>query len=182
MIVQMLLTGSEAAGHAGEAVPFYLDTSFWVGVGFVLFLLLLFYLKVHKAAVSALDKRTEQISAQLAEASSLRASAESMLADATKRTEAAAGDVKAILESAEAEAAALVAKAEADGKAIVERRLRAAEEQITAAERNAVAALRARAADLAVAASAKIIAGSADAKTRSRLTDEAIAELDSRLN
>jgi F-type H+-transporting ATPase subunit b len=174
----------EVAEH-GEAlapVPFYLDPAFWVGVGFVLFIALLAYLKVHKGAAKALDERAARIAAELDEAASLRRQAEVLLDDAKARRASAAGEAETILAHARDEAAELVAKAETSVAAMIERRTRMAEEQIASIERAAVDDLRARAAELATDAATRIIAEHTDEKTRAKLTDQAIGELDRRLN
>jgi F-type H+-transporting ATPase subunit b len=181
----------EAGAHdASSAVPaeehhdtfLGIDSYGWVGLAFVVFAALLWKLGALKGIGTALDARGERIRAELDQAKTLRAEAEAMLADAKARQAAGAKDADAIVAHARQEAAQIVDKAKMDAEAMIGRRTAMAEAKIGAAERAAEAELRARAATLATDAAAKLIAAMGVADAKSTLTDQAIAELDRRLN
>ncbi len=164
-----------------DAGPFYKEPEFWVAFGFILFLGLLIYLKVHKTAGAALDARGVKIKSDLDEAARLRSEAEALLAVAEARLAAAAGDAANLIGQAEREAAGLLAQAEKDLAALVERRSKAAADRIAAAERTAAAALKARTVDMATAqARAALAAQGAD--VQAKLVDDAIAGLEHQLH
>src|SRR3954454_14042072 len=79
------------------------DPEFFVAFGFVLFVLLLGYLGVHKQITGALDSRIRKIEAELAEASRLRAEAEAVLASYKSRVAAAEQEAGAIVAQARVE-------------------------------------------------------------------------------
>ena len=65
------------------------DPSFWVGVSFVLFVLLIVYFKVPGQMTKALDDRADRIRQELDDAQKLREEAQALLAEyQRKRTEA----------------------------------------------------------------------------------------------
>jgi F-type H+-transporting ATPase subunit b len=170
--------GAVAAGHG----PFYQDPTFWVAVGFLLFVALLWRMGVHRQIAGGLDERAAKIKAQLDEAARLRADAERLLADAEARAASAEADAAAIVAQARAQAAAFAQKAERDLADTIARRTRQAEDRIAAAERAAEASLRAQTADLAARAAARAIAADADAALQASLADRAIEDVARRLN
>lgn len=173
-----------AAEHGGAHHETFLglDSYGWVGLGFVVFALLLWKLGAFKGIAGALDARSARIRADLEEARTLRAEAEAILAEHQRQQSQAHKDAEAIVAHARQEAAQIIDNAKVSAEAMVARRLSMAESKIAAAERAAEADLRARAATLATAAAAKVIAETADKKTRSKLTDDAITELERRLH
>lgn len=159
-----------------------LDSYGWVAGSFIVFVLLLLKLKVPKMIGEALDARGRKIAADLEEARRLRAEAEALLAGYQAKQKQAAADVETIVSNAKAEAERIVADAQAQADALVARRTRMAEDRIAAAERAATADLRAQAAALAAEAARRVLTTELGAKDQAKLADEAIAELDARLN
>ncbi len=173
---------AEAVGEAAGHGAFYTDPTFWVAVGFLLFLALLWRLGVHRQVAEGLDDRSARIRAQLEEAARLRADAERLLAEAEAKAAAAETDAAAILAQAQAQARALASKAEADLAETITRRTRQAEDRIAAAERAAEAELRAHTAALAARAAAQAIAAGSDPALQAELADRAIDDVARRLN
>ncbi len=134
-----------------------IDPGHFVALGFVLFIVLLGYLGVHKTITSALDGRISGIEKELAEAKRLREEAEAVLASYKKKASEAEAEAQAIVNQARAEAEA-VAKETAERMAdFVERRRKQAEAKIAMAEAQAAADVRAAAADAAVKAAETVI-------------------------
>lgn len=155
-----------------------LDSYGWVALSFFIFVALLLWLKVPKAIAGALDGRAARIRSELDEARRLREDAEKLLAEYQGKQAQAAKDAEMILGAARTEASTIVADAQRQAEASIARRARMAEDKIAAAERAAQADLRARAATLATEAAKRIIAEQSDAATQTKLTDQAIAELE----
>ena len=163
--------------HSNDAGPFYTDPTFWVGVGFLLFLGVLFYLKVHKTAAASLDARGARIKHDLDEAARLRSEAEALLAQAQSRLAGSAGDAARIVEQAQRNAREIAEGGARDLEALIARRTKAAEDRLSAAERTAEASLRAHAVDLATEQARRILVERSDEAMQDRLVDSAIAAL-----
>jgi F-type H+-transporting ATPase subunit b len=158
------------------------NSNFIVLIAFVIFLGILYYFKVPGIIGDMLDKRAAQIRADLDEARALREEAQSLLASFQRKQEEVKAQAERIVVHArqEAEQAAEVAKA--DLARTIERRLKAAEDQIAASEAAALREVKDRAAAIAVAAAGDIIARSMSAKDAGRLIDEAIATVEAKLH
>lgn len=175
--------GEEEHGHGGGADVSWLglDATGWVSVAMLILIGIIIWKKVPQAIARSLDDRIARVRTDLDEARRLRAEAEALLADYRQKQADAARDADAILANARSEAETLVADAGRQAEALIARRTRMAEDKIAAAERAAADELRARTALLATEAARRIIAESADAATQARLAEQAIAELDGRL-
>ncbi|MEW4447734.1 hypothetical protein [Qipengyuania sp. JC766] len=150
----------------------------WVSVAMLVLLVIAFAVaKVHKTIGGGLDARIQAIRDQLDEAKQLRAEAEALRDEYTKKIADAEVDAATMRENAQREADAILAKAEADSTEMVERRQRMAEDKIAAAERDAVDDVRKRAATAAAAAARTLIASKHDAEADRKLADEVIAGL-----
>jgi F-type H+-transporting ATPase subunit b len=158
------------------------NTNFIVLIAFVIFLGILYYFMVPAIIGDMLDKRAAQIRADLDEARALREEAQSLLASFQRKQEEVKAQADRIVVHArqEAEQAAEVAKA--DLARTIERRLKAAEDQIAASEAAALREVKDRAAAIAVAAAGDIIARSLSAKDAGRLIDDAIATVEAKLH
>lgn len=155
---------------------FFANPRTWVAVAFIIFFVL-FGAKLWKALAGILDKRTASVKAELDEAGRLRAEAEAMLADATRRREAALTDAKALLEGARAEAARLAQAAAADAEAAGRRREKMAIDRIAAAEKAAVDEVRMAAAEIACVAAERVIREGLTPEVGSGLVDRAIGTI-----
>ncbi|MDP2356763.1 MAG: ATP F0F1 synthase subunit B [Beijerinckiaceae bacterium] len=147
----------------------HFDSSFFVAVGFALFLLLLGYFGVHTLLAGKLDDRGRRIQAELDEASKLRAEAESVLASYKARAAAAEAEAEAIVAQAREEAEAMARESAIRMEEFVARRTKQAELKIAMAETQATNEVRAAAADAAVLAAEKVL--------RIQTRGEAAAEL-----
>lgn len=180
--MSLILLAAAGAEHAGGEGPTLLGLGAegWVYVGLTIFLLLAVFVgKAPQKIVEALDARIAETRRQLDEARAVRAEAQALLAQATARNAASAGDAAAIIAHAEAEARLLLAKAEANATELMARRAKMAEDKIGAAERGAVAEVRARAADAAARTAAAVIAGHHGVDADRPLVDHVIARLGS---
>lgn len=174
-----------AAGPAAAATgPFFSlgNTDFIVTIAFVLFVAMLVYFKVPGIIGRLLDKRAEAIRADLDEARRLREEAQEIYASYERRQRDVQTQADQIVAKAKREAEAQAARAREELKASIDRRLRAAEDQIASAENDAVRAVRDRAVVAAVAAAAELLREQVAAGQRSAGVDEAIEDVARRLN
>jgi F-type H+-transporting ATPase subunit b len=153
---------------------FLAEPRFWVAVAFVIFFVA-FGKKIWVPLVGILDKRTEAVRAELAEATRLRQEAEALLRDAAAKREAAVADARALLESAAAEATRVSEAAAAEAKAAGARRERMALDRIAAAEKAAVRDVQLAAADVATQAAQVLLSSGELAGHETALMDRAIA-------
>lgn len=156
------------------------DPTFWTAIAFVIVIGLLAK-PVYKTVTSGLDGRAERIRSQLDEAQRLRDEAQELLADYQRKQREAQTEAERIIAQAKTEAERLTARAAEDLQAAVQRREAQATERIAQAEAQALAEVRAAAVDLAVAATAQLMRGHAGGEAGDRLVDEAIRDLEGKL-
>lgn len=156
--------------------------TFWALAALVIFLGIIVYLKVPGMLTAALDARTDNIKAQLAEATRLREEAQALLAEYQRKRKEAEADAEAILASAKREAALLAGEAKRKTEDYIARRNMLSEQKIKQAETDAVNAVRAAAVDLAIAAAQKVAGEKATGATGNDLITNAIEQVRTRLN
>jgi F-type H+-transporting ATPase subunit b len=133
------------------------DASFFVAVGFGLFILLLGYFGVHTMIAGALDARGARIQADLDEARKLREEAEAVLASYKARAAQAQAEADAIVAQAREEAETLARETAVRMDEFVARRTKQAEMKIAMAETQAANEVRGAAADAAVIIAEKVL-------------------------
>ena len=146
-----------------------LDATFVALLGFVLFFVVIWYVKAPTALLNALDTRSQAIAKELHDARRLREEAEALLAQYEAKRAAAETEAQTIVAHAKEQAAALAEETRAQMKAALARREQQAKDRIAQAEQKATDDVRAAAAEAAIAA--------AEAMLRKRLTADAQARL-----
>ncbi|MCC6918993.1 MAG: F0F1 ATP synthase subunit B [Alphaproteobacteria bacterium] len=159
-----------------------LDPTFWVGVGLVIFIAILIYVKVPGLLARQLDARSAAIAGELNEAKRLREEAEALLATYQARTKDAESEAAAIIATAKTEAQQMQAEARDAVTALIERRTKMAEHKIAQAEATALAEVKTAAAGAAVSAATQILSQRMDGAKATAVADSAIRDLRSRLN
>ncbi|HYM02288.1 MAG TPA: F0F1 ATP synthase subunit B [Stellaceae bacterium] len=157
------------------------DPEIWVHVAFAIAIVVL-YLKGWPIVARGLDTRADKIRGELDEAKRLREEAQRVLAEYQIKQRDALKEAEQIVAQARVEAERAAQQAQRDLEAAIERRQRLAEEKIALAESKAATEVRNAAIDVAVAAVRQMLAQELDATRRSRLIDDAIADLPQRLN
>lgn len=155
---------------------FFEDPATWVAAAFFLFFIL-FGSKLWATLTGMLDKRADQVRAELAEAQRLRSEAEAMLRDAKSRREQALTDAQALMAGARNEATRLATAAAAEAEASAQRREAMAMSRIAAAEKAAIDEVRIIAADVASTAAEQVIRTTLTPTADGALIDRAIASL-----
>ncbi len=178
------LTGLFATPAFAAKGPFFSlgNTDFVVLLGLIVFLAILFYFKVPGLIAGMLDKRAEDIRAELDEARKLREEAQTLLASYERKQQDVQEQADRIVATAKEEANAAAVQAKIDLEKSVARRLAAAEDQIGSAEAAAIKEVRDQAAMIAVAAARDVIAKQMTAAEGGKLIDDAIAQVDAKLH
>ncbi|WP_068080840.1 ATP F0F1 synthase subunit B [Polycladidibacter stylochi] len=159
------------------------DATTWAFVSLILFLALLWYMKVPSKMGASLDAQAENIKQELEGARKLREEAQTLLAEyQRKRTEAEA-EAEQIVADAKVEAERLSVEAKEALAEMIARRTANAESKIAQAEANAVAEVTAHAAEVAAKAAELVVAESLqDPAASSKLLDASIKQVKAQLN
>lgn len=160
----------------------FYNSTFVVGISFVLFIALLAYLGVHRMLGKMLDDRADKIREELDEAKRLREEAQELHAEFERKQKDVEEQAADIVAKAKAEAEAAAAKAHEDLKVSIERRLKAADEQIALAESEAVKQVKDTAVSVAIAAAANVLGQSMDDARAKDMIDASIRDVATRLN
>ena len=159
-----------------------MDATFWVGAAFVLFVGVLFYLKVPGMLPSALDDRAKKISDDLDQARELREEAQVLLATYQRKQRDALKEAEEIIAHAKEEAMREAEQAEKKLKEAVARRQQAALNKIALAEAQAENEVRDTAIEIAIAAATAVVAQQVRGDHADALVDTAIQDLRRHLN
>ena len=181
--LSILLSLSATPALAASGPFFSLrNTDFIVTIAFLVFVGILVYFKVPQIIGGLLDKRAEGIRADLEEAKRLREEAQEIYATYERRQREVQSQADDIVANAKREALAQAEKAKVDLDHSIERRLKAAEDQIASAESDAIRAVRNSAVQTAVAAAGEVLRNQGVAADRSAEIDQAIEEVAQRLH
>jgi len=164
--------------------PFFslANTDFIVVVSFILFVGVLFYFKVPSMLTGLLDKRAEGIQSEIDEARALREEAQTLLASFERKQRDVQEQADRIVVAAKESATEIAAQAKLDLEKSIERRLRAAEDQIASAEASAVRQVRDEAVRIAIGTASEVIARDMKAARADALVDEAISTVAAKLH
>jgi F-type H+-transporting ATPase subunit b len=156
------------------------DAHFWVGVAFIIFLVVLVSVGVHKLAWKALGDSGAKVQAQLDEAAALRAEAQGLLDQIKVQREEAQRQAEATMAAAQEEAERFKAEAQVKLAEQITRRGELAQRRIATAEAQAATDVKAAAAELAASvAESVLVARLAEGKT-DPLVDKALGQLGTR--
>ncbi|GGE41875.1 ATP synthase subunit b [Primorskyibacter flagellatus] len=180
-ILAALLAASPAAAATGPFFSLH-NTDFIVLLAFILFVVVLIYFGVPGMIGGMLDKRADQIKAELDEAKSLREEAQALLASYERKHKEVQAQADRIVATAKTEAAEAATQAKKDLEVSIARRLAAAEDQIASAEASAVKEVRDQAVVIAVAAAREVIAGQVKAADANKMIDDAIDTVSAKLH
>jgi len=156
------------------------DPTFWVAIGFVLFIVIAGR-PIMAKITSALDNRADEIRAKIEEAKSLREEAQTLLASYQRMQRDAAAEAAEIISNAQEEAQRLQTAADENLTQTLKRREEAALEKIAAAEARALQDVRDRAVDIAISATEKVVSEAMTDNVQQSITRAAIDDLPSRL-
>lgn len=164
--------------------PFFslANSDFVVLISFLLFVGVLVYFKVPGMLGGMLDKRAQQIKADLDEARTLREEAQTILATFERRQKEVQAQADKIVAAAKEDAGRAAEQAKADLQASIARRVAAAEDQIASAEAAAVREVRDQAITVAISTAREVIAKGLTAQKANALIEDAIKDVDAKLH
>lgn len=158
------------------------DPTFWVLVGFLVFVGAAIYFKLPGLIGRALDDRALTIKAELDQARRLREEAQALFVDYQRRQREAEKEATEIVAHAREEAERLVREAHAELEATMTRRRQLAETKIAQAEAQAVKEVREAAVDLAIAAASSVLKQELQGDRAATIMDRAIGDVRKHLN
>ncbi len=184
IILTAALTFAAATPAFAAKGPFFslANTDFVVLISFLLFLGVLFYFKVPGIIGGMLDKRAQQIKADLDEARTLREEAQTILASYERKQKDVQAQADKIVAAAKEEAARAAEQAKQDLQSSIARRVAAAEDQIASAQAAAVREVRDQAITVAVSTAREVIAKGLTAQKSNALIEDAIKDVDAKLH
>jgi F-type H+-transporting ATPase subunit b len=159
-----------------------MEAETWVAIAFVVFVIGLGALGVHKTILGALDNRGKRIKDELDEARRLKDEAMALLAEYQRKRSEAEGEAQSIIAEAKAEAERMAVEAKAKAEDFVTRRTKMAEAKIAQAEAQAVADVRSAAAEAAVAAAERLLAEQAKGQVAADLVAKGVEDVRKKLN
>jgi F-type H+-transporting ATPase subunit b len=157
-------------------------SEFWVLITFIIFMGIVFYLRVPALIGKALDKRAEEIRSELDQARRLREEAQQLLADYQRKAREAEEEAKIIVEQAKHEAETLAAETKKALSENLARRTKLAEEKIARAGAQALSEVRTSAVAAAVSAAEKLLKERVAGNVAKGLIDTSISDLKGKLN
>ena len=158
------------------------DPTFWVMVGFLVFVAVILYVKLPGKIGALLDARAGRIKSDLERAASLRSEAEALLIQYQAKQREAMTEAAEMVARARIEAEAFSKQSAIDLENQIARRRQQAETKIAQAEAQAIADVRRAVADLATEAARKILSVELKGAPADRLVDQAISQIPSKLN
>jgi len=81
-----------------------IDATFWVAISFIIFLGLLFYLKVPQKVKSLLDENIKNIKSQINDAEKLKEEAKNIFSENEKKISKSKSEIKSMIDKANEEA------------------------------------------------------------------------------
>jgi F-type H+-transporting ATPase subunit b len=181
LTLSLALVASPALAASGPFFSLH-NTNFIVLLAFIVFIGVLVYFKVPGMVGGMLDRRAEEIKADLEEARALREEAQTILASYERKQKDVADQAALIVEHARRDAAEAAEVAKKDLKATIARRLVTAEEQIKSAETAAVKEVRDTAVSVSIAAAKDLIAKQMTAADGNKLIEDAIKDVETKLH
>lgn len=157
------------------------EPKFWVIAAFIVFILLA-YKKAATLLINTLDSRSAKIKDELEQASSLRAEAETVLAEYKQKQAEYIKEAEYILEKARKDADAFNATAEKDLKAMLDIRTKAALERISKEEESAIADVQDHIVDIALSAARVIITENSNDDTQDELIKLALSDIEHKIH
>jgi F-type H+-transporting ATPase subunit b len=158
------------------------DTYFVVALSFVIFVGILYRYKVHHMMFAALDARADRIRQEINEARKLREQAQVLLADYERRQKEIESEAVEMVAHAKTDAAEAAEVMKRDALAAIDRRVKAASEQLAAAEAAAIREVKDKAVRVAVAAATEVLRNGLPQQALDSSIDDAIATVGQRLN
>ena len=153
-----------------------IDATFWVAVSFLIFVGLLFYLKVPQKIGQSLDESIKKIKEEIDNAEKLKDEAKNILSEYDSKVSKSKQEIKNLIQKAEKQAESNIIKTNEEFHNIVENRKKAAEEKIKQMKTQAIKDVKNSSVDIAIRSVEKIIKNSIDKKKLDKIYISSIDE------
>ena len=153
-----------------------IDATFWVAVSFLIFVGLLFYLKVPQKIGQSLDESIKKIKEEIDNAEKLKDEAKNILSEYESKVSKSKQEIKNLIQKAEKQAESNIIKTNEEFHNIVENRKKAAEEKIKQMKTQAIKDVKNSSVDIAIRSVEKIIKNSNDKKKLDKIYISSIDE------
>ena len=153
-----------------------IDATFWVAVSFLIFVGLLFYLKVPQKIGQSLDESIKKIKEEIDNAEKLKDEAKNILSEYESKVSKSKQEIKNLIQKAEKQAESNIIKTNEEFHNIVENRKKAAEEKIKQMKTQAIKDVKNSSVDIAIRSIEKIIKNSIDKKKLDKIYISSIDE------
>ena len=153
-----------------------IDATFWVAVSFLIFVGLLFYLKVPQKIGQSLDESIKKIKEEIDNAEKLKDEAKNILSEYESKVSKSKQEIKNLIQKAEKQAESNIIKTNEEFHNIVENRKKAAEEKIKQMKTQAIKDVKNSSVDIAIRSVEKIIKNSIDKKKLDKIYISSINE------
>ena len=153
-----------------------IDATFWVAVSFLIFVGLIFYLKVPQKIGQSLDESIKKIKEEIDNAEKLKDEAKNILGEYESKVGKSKEEIKNLIHKAEKQAEANIIKTNEEFHNIVENRKKAAEEKIKQMKTQAIKDVKNSSVDIAIRSVEKIIKNSIDKKKLDKIYISSIDE------
>ncbi len=153
-----------------------IDATFWVAVSFLIFVGLIFYLKVPQKIGRSLDESIKKIKEEIDNAEKLKDEAKNILGEYESKVGKSKEEIKNLIHKAEKQAEANIIKTNEEFHNIVENRKKAAEEKIKQMKTQAIKDVKNSSVDIAIRSIEKIIKNSIDKKKLDKIYISSIDE------
>ena len=153
-----------------------IDATFWVAISFLLFVVLLFYLKVPQKIDQLLNESIKGIKSEIEHAEKLKDEAKNILSNYDAKVSKSKMEIKKMLEDAEKQSEQNIIKTNEEFHVLIENRKKAAEDKIKQMKLQAIKDMKNLAVDIAVNSVEKIIKNSIDKKKLDKIYISSIDE------
>ena len=153
-----------------------IDATFWVAVSFLIFVGLLFYLKVPQKIGQSLDESIKKIKEEIDNAEKLKDEAKNILSEYESKVSKSKQEIKNLIQKAEKQAESNIIKTNEEFHNIVENRKKTAEEKIKQMKTQAIKDVKNSSVDIAIRSVEKIIKNSIDKKKLDKIYISSIDE------
>ena len=153
-----------------------IDATFWVAVSCLIFVGLLFYLKVPQKIGLSLDESIKKIKEELSNAEKLKDEAKNILSDYESKLSKSKEEIKNLILKAEKQAENHIIKTNEEFHKIIENRKKTAEEKIKQMKAQAIKDVKNSSVDIAIHSVEKIIKNSIDKKKLDKIYISSVEE------
>ena len=158
-------------------VPLFFTNTFWALIAFIIFILLLLYLKLHHSLKNYLEQRARKIEQNLTSARQVREEAQALLAEYEKKRLEVTQEAQSLLENAKTQAELLVKEEKEKAESHIAWRLQMAEQRINQMEQEAIKEIRAELVDCSIAAARKILQETLTASDLEKICDNSLEKI-----